>query len=772
MKAPGGPGISPTWTTSAKDLVGTALGASRVWFSVGYGILNEVFWPTCSSPQIRDLGFIVAGKDSWVEVKRSHRYSLTTPAPDIPLARVLHEHALYRLQLEFLVDPLRDVVLINYSLSGQNVKLYALLAPHLGGSGRDNSTWVAPQALMATKGSNSLALMASTGLARCSAGHVGMSDGWQDFHQNGAMTWQYDSASNGNVALIGELALNEGTIALAFSETPEGARTLALSSLAAGFKTARRRFIRGWKRWTRELDTSAAPPALVDDVRRAAMVLKVHNDRTYPGAVVASLSTPWGSSRDDPGGYHLVWPRDAVEAGFAFLACGQKQEARAMMAYLIATQQADGHWMQNYFGDGRPFWTGIQLDEVALPTLLAAKLDEEGVLGAMRSDARDMVRSALGFIVRTGPFSPQDRWEENAGVNPFTLATTIAALVAGAAHGFLTDAEREYALSLADDWNARLEGWVYVSDTDLDREHGTSGHYVRITPPCETAERGRVVLKNRDGESMSTRDLLGMEFLTLVRLGLRDANDPRIRDTITLVDKVLRVETPTGAFYHRYNEDGYGEHADGSPFNGSGIGRAWPLLSGERGHYAIDAHEDPMPYLMSMLGSASGGGMIPEQVWDTAPLPGHFLKPGRPTGSAMPLVWAHAEFLKLALAVDRGAPIERLNAVAERYRRARPAQTAHWRDDSPCLRIAAGSRLSIEATEPFELHIGHDGWQSVIDCQSVPISMGMHSVEIDPASMGATGWVDFTRMFAGQRGWEHRDWQIHLDADDCSEGPA
>ena len=763
MLAPGAPGISPTWTTSAKDLVSTSLGSSRVWFSVGYGILNEVFWPNCSAPQIRDLGFIVAGKSGWWEVKRQHAYSLETPAPDIPLPLIVHEHEKYRLELEFLVDPLRDAVLIRYSLDGDDLRLYALLAPHLEGSGRANSAWTSSDALMARKRRSALALMADGGLSRSSAGYVGVSDGWQDFHQNGAMTWQYRSASQGNVALMTELNETEGVLALAFAESPDGAHTLASSALASGFSLAKRRFIRGWRRWRRNLDTSDAPRQLVESVQRAAMVLKVHGDRTYPGAVVASLSTPWGSSRDDTGGYHLVWPRDAVEAGFAFLACGQHQEARAMLAYLISIQQPDGHWLQNNFGDGRPFWTGIQLDEVALPVLLAAKLDEMHALNDMHDQVHRMTGAALRFLAQTGPFSPQDRWEENAGVNPFTLGTTIAALITGAAHGFVKEEDAAYALSLADDWNRRLEGWVYVSDTDLDHRHGTEGHYVRITPPCETAERGRVMLKNRGGESMHTHDLLGMEFLTLVRLGLRSASDQRIRDTVKLVDALLRVETPTGAFYHRYNEDGYGEHADGRPFDGSGIGRAWPLLSGERGHYAVDAGEDALPYLDAMLGSASPGGMIPEQVWDTEPLPARYLTAGRPTGSAMPLVWAHAEFLKLALAIKRGAPAERLQAVIEHCDGSKSsASVVHWRDDSPCGDVPQGMTLSVEATEPFMLHIGHDNWQDATDLESVPAGLGMHAVSVPSQMSGGARVLNFTRRFSDPRGWENRDWDVSV----------
>ncbi|HEU0197654.1 MAG TPA: glycoside hydrolase family 15 protein [Nevskiaceae bacterium] len=758
--APGAPGMAPTWPSSAKDVVSTALSTSRVWFTLSHGVLNEVFWPSCSLPQTRDLGFIVAGEDFWAEVKREHHYTLTQPAPEIPLPHIVHEHARYTLELEFATDPLRDVVLINYQLHGQGLKLYVLLAPHLGGDGQGNTAWVAAQALMAAHGTAALALVDSEGFTRGSAGYVGGSDGWQDFNRHGAMQWAWRTAGAGNVALTGELAATSGTLALGFAKTPEGAQTVARSALASGYQVARRRFIASWQAWARNLNIPAPNVELGAEARRSAMVLKVHNDRTYPGAVVASLSTPWGFSGDNHGGYHLVWPRDAVEAGFAFLACGQTHDARAMLAYLISTQQADGHWLQNNFADGRPFWTGIQLDEAALPVLLAAKLDELGELGEMRPQALRMAHRALVFVARTGPFSPQDRWEENAGANPFTLATAVAALVAGVAHVFLDGADAGYALSLADDWNARIEEWVYATGTDLDREHGTAGHYVRITPPCTTAERGRVMLKNRGGETLPTRDLLGMEFLYLVRLGLRAANNPRVRDTVKLVDKLLRVDLPTGCFYRRYNEDGYGEHADGRPFDGTGIGRAWPLLAGERGHFAIDAGEDPLPYLQSMLASASAGGMIPEQVWDTAPIPERHLTPGRPSGSSMPLVWAHGEFLKLTIAAKRGAPIERLAAVAQRYAKTPKVTCRHWRDSSPCTELPCGLNLSIEADAPFTLHYGHDGWQDVAERDSVPVGLGLHGVKIDFARAGVQQSLDFTRRFAGDRGWERHNWTV------------
>jgi len=755
MEAFGKPGIAPTWSSSDKDLIGTALSTSRLWFTMSHGIINEVFWPATGEPQIRDLGFLVAGDGFWAEVKRVNRYTLTTPNPATPLPVIIHEHERYRLTLRVVPDPDRDVLLIAYRLEGDGMRLYPLLAPHLGGSGWGNTAWVAGEALLAQKGQSAVALVGR--FLRGSAGYVGFSDGWQDMAHNGRMTWTFDRAEDGNVALMGELAEPEGVLALAFATTPDGAVTLARSSLADGIDRARSQVLQEWRRFTRGIQLPSAQPDVLDMVKRSLLVLKAHEDRTYPGAMVASLSIPWGNSRDDPGGYHLVWTRDAVEAGLAFLALGLPADARRQLAYLSAIQATDGHWPQNVYPDGRPYWTGIQLDETAFPVLLAAKLAELGHLSGLIEPVQAMVRRAVGFLAREGPCSPQDRWEENAGINPFTLAATIAALAASALLGLLDGDEAAYALDLADDWNQRIEEWTYVEDTLLDRAHGIRGHYVRIRPPGALGLRGRVDVHNRQGVILPAAELIGLEFLSLVRFGLRAPDDPRIRDTVRLVDAILRVDTPSGPFYHRYNDDGYGEHADGRPFDGTGIGRAWPLLSGERGHYALVAGEDPLPYLFAMIRGAGKGGLIPEQVWDSDPIPDQGLFPGKPTGSAMPLLWAHAEFVKLVLALSTGKPIEQLAAVAERYRVAPKPRVRHWRRDVPLDSIGDGERLLIEDRRPFQLHVGVDGWQHVTDRASQPLPFGLHGVEVE---LGEHASLEFTFFFPDENRWEGRDYQV------------
>ncbi|MEO8756927.1 MAG: glycoside hydrolase family 15 protein [Devosia sp.] len=739
-QAPGGPGIDPTWSSSAKDMVSTALGSSRLWATFGYGIVNEVYWPSTGQPQIRDLGFIIAGRNGWTEVKRAQRYSISMPKPYIPLPRIVHRGDDYRLELEFLVHPHRDALLIRYKLDGDDLKLYALLSPHLNGERHENTAWAGDD-LSAQHGDVALCLRNDGGFTRTSAGYVGTSDGWQDFDKNGKMAWTYPEAGDGNVALMGELAANSGILALGLAETVEGARTLARSSLADEYDDIVRIFCEQWEDWGKTLDIPHASPELKREAELSAAIIKIHEDRTYGGAMVASLSVPWGSSRDDLGGYHLVWTRDAVEAAFAMIAVGQLADAARTLAYLVGTQAADGSWAQNYFPDGRGYWTGNQLDEVALPVLLMAKLRAVGHLSVSPA-IEAMVRKAVSFIVRNGPMTDQDRWEENAGASPFTLAMTICALVAAA--DLLDPEERDYVLSLADCWNERIENWTYATAGPLSAEHGVDGYYVRIAPrDAQNGLRGSIDVRNVTEGRVAANDLVGMEFLCLVRSGLRSPNDPRILNTLKIVDTLLRRDTPSGPSYYRYNGDGYGEHADGSAFDGDGIGRLWPLLTGERGHFAVAAGEDALPYLDAMSHMTGPGGLIPEQIWDTDAIPARGLEPGKPSGSAMPLLWAHAEFLKLLSAQADGRPSESLAIIDERYGGKRPSAAEwHWRENSPFDTMPAGRTLLIERPAPFALRYGFDG-AATTEAQSAPGPLGLHAVRFAPDKLPAGAKLSF-----------------------------
>jgi glucoamylase len=778
--APGSPGIAPTWTSSAKDLVGCALGPSRIWFTLGYGIVNEVYYPRLDTPQIRDLGFIVAdGAGFWVEVKRLQNYTLRLLAPGTPAVEIVHTHERFTLTLRVTPDPDRDVLVIEVALAGDaSLRPYVLVAPRLGTEGRDNIAEIqrhgTRRVLTAEQGPFGLALAAvddaqNDAFDAASAGYVGESDGWQDFHRHGALTMQYASAGPGNVALIGALP-RSAVLGLGFGSSAHAAATLAISSLMQPIAGLIERQIEDWRRWharckERALFQSAETSELADRFVLSSMVLRTHRDKTYPGAMTASLSVPWGNSRDDRGGYHLVWPRDLVQCATALLAVGAEQEVRNTLRYLIATQKQDGSWYQNQWLGGMPYWQGLQLDEVAFPVLLAATMAERDALNGIAIS--DMIHRALCFIAATGPSSPQDRWEENAGINTFTLSVCIAALVAGAE--FLPQAARDFALALADFWDDHIESWTAVRGTPLARRHGVEGYYIRVAPSDVLGDPASLQsvlnLKNRRrNAAVATDEEIGVDFLQLVRFGLRSPNDPLIRDSIAVADALLKVDTPNGPAWHRYNGDGYGEHNDGRPFDGSGRGRAWPLLAGERGHYELLAGNDPTPYLKTMAAMAGPCGMMPEQVWDSVALPEHGLFAGRPTGSAMPLAWAHAEFVKLMISRHLGYPLDRPAAVWRRYggRRAE-AKRAIWCLHAPISRIDRRMGLMIALPRAAKIHWGMNGWQDVADGETQESGLGLHGFDIAAAALSQARSLDFTFQWRDTQDWVRKDFHVIIE---------
>jgi len=513
------------------------------------------------------------------------------------------------------------------------------------------------------------------------------------------------------------------------------------------------------------------PDLCAAQVQISTMVLRVHQDKTYPGAMVASLSVPWGNTHEERQGYHLVWPRDLCESAGALLAMGALREARNVLGYLVATQMDDGHWNQNQWLGGTGHWLGVQLDESAFPVLLAAGLEERNALAG--TQVRDMTLRALGFLVREGPASDQDRWEEDAGLNTFTLAVCISALVAGAP--LLTPEARELALAFADYWNAHLEAWTVVRDSPLARLYGVPGYYVRVAPR-ESIAGDRCTpdevlpIRNRQADpNLPAAAQVSLDFLQLVRFGLRRADDPLVLGTVKVADALLKVQTPAGPCWHRYNEDGYGEHDDGSAYDGTGRGRAWPLLTGERGHYELCAGHDPLAYLETMARMASPGGMLPEQVWDAAPIPQRGLEPGRPTGAAMPLVWAHAEYLKLAASRALGRPFDRPSAVWARYQGQRPPLTrVIWTEQAPVAAIPEGCALTIAVRAASVVRWGLDDWQDIREQQTRPNPLGLHLLEIDTARLRAGRGVDFTYRCGAD--WIGRDFHVRVTPRAADEG--
>ncbi len=807
--APGAPGIPPTWSSSDKDAIGTSHYASRVWFTIGRGILNEVYWPHVDRPQIRDLGFIVADDAGfWSEVKRDAEHEVRHERDGIPAITIIHRHPRYELILRICADDHADVIRIEARLvdtradgdpgrAAHPLRLYPLLAPHLGFGGLHGRAWTGATKgrpmLFAQNGPWALALASDPVPLRQGVGHVGVSDGWQDFTANGRMTWTHGQAGPGNVAGTTELALDGGTahLALAFGATPDEAGLEACAALATHFDGAWNEYVTNWEGYVRTLaDPPADLPAQSRDLYlTSAAVLRSHQDRTLPGATVASLSIPWGNTRNDRGGYHLVWSRDLVESAGAFVALGAAATARRTLGYLVASQEPDGHWPQNQWVDGDAYWSGLQLDEAAYPILLAGALRSgathmhgktgshveafQNLVTASFLDA--MIARAAGFIARTGPSTSQDRWEETAGLCPSTLAPVVAALVVAAEH--LPGPAAAYCLELADDWNASIEDWTYARGSRLARAHGVDGTYVRIASPDVLAGAPistPVPVRNRPAEfSMVPADeMVGTDFIALVRFGLRLPDDQRIVASLAVADALLRTETPNGPVWHRYTGDGYGEHEDGGPYDGTGLGRGWPLLTGERGHYELDAGRDARPYLESMRRMASSGGMLPEQVWDTAPIPGHNLYPGRPSGSAMPLAWAHAEYIKLVRSIALGHSIDRPEAAWRRYRGKRPVATrATWRFTAQRPTMPAGRTLRLEVMAPARVHCSVDGGATWTDLETLDTGLGVWLADVPGSDRLAPGAsVEFTFWWPDPGRWEGRDFRVRVAETATSDG--
>ncbi len=774
MKSPQSVDIFPTWARAAKDMVGTSLGSSRLWFTLADGILTEVYYPRIDIPQIRDLGFIIADdRGFWVELRTLGSYQVNLPYPGVPAVEIVHTHPRFTFTLQICPMQNRDVLLMRYRLAGDApLKVYALLGARMGGEAYNNQASVASHngrvVLCVEQGPFGLALAAGGELGedvwqRCSAGEMGAGDGWQDFNRHGRMEWEYDSAGPGCVSLMGELPVR-ATLALGLASSWESAATLAVSGLMEDFSTAWDEQCSVWLKWLENCNFSEFPDKLKAPLVLSAMVLKVHQDRTYCGAAVASLSVPWGDSSQSRSGYHLVWSRDLVETAGAMVAMGAFRDARDVLRYLIATQQQDGHWLQNQWLGGAPYWQGIQLDEAAFPVILAAALRERNELDGIH--VGDMVRRALRFIVREGPATGQDRWEEDPGVNTFTLAIAIAALVEGSA--FLDEEAKNFALLLADNWNAKLDDWTYVKHTALAQRLAVGGYYIRTAPSDalvhEGAQSEHILIKNRAIDpDLPAEEQIATDFLQLVRYGLRRADDACILNSIKAIDQLLKTDTPNGPVWHRYNGDGYGEHDDGHGFDGVGRGRGWPLLTGERGHYALVAGDDPMPYLEAMAAMSGAAGLIPEQVWDSAAIAEYDLEPGSPSGSAMPLVWAHSEFIKLCYSRKLGYPVDRPAATWRRYQGLRPV-ISHtvW---GPCYRPGAvrqGGKLTIALRASAIVHWGVKGWRDVCDEQTRDTGLGVWVVELPIAALNAGDTLQFTFYWQDDACWEGQDYEVSV----------
>ena len=654
----GWPGIEPRWAHSAKSGVGTAYSSSsRIWFTIWNGIVTEVFHPTVDRPQIRDLQYLISdGKTFMHDETRDMTIKTKRLLPHVLGYRCVNadRRGRYTITKDIICAPHSPCVLIRTHLKARDaamakrLKMYALCAPHLEMSGYRNNGYVATanglRILMAYKGGRWLAMAATVPFAKVSCGYVGSSDGWTDLHRNFRMDHEFTHADDGNIALTGELDLSKTktfTLGLAFGDSEHRAVANLLQALGVPFEGHLKKYVEEWQLASTHLKHLESYSLDRGNLYCSSFgLLHAHEDKSFAGALVASMAIPWGEEKSDcdRGGYHLVWTRDMVNSATALLATGDLETPLRALVYLSVSQDADGGFAQNFWVNGEPYMRGVQLDEAAFPIILAWHLRCADALADF--DPINLVKKSASYLIRQGPVTGQERWEEAAGYSPSTIASNVAALVCAALllreHG--DEPTAIFIEEYADYLEAHLEAWTVTRIGTL--VPGITEHYMRLLPeeigqgaPAEGKNQRIIHIANlmpQQNSDFPAHEVVDGGFLELVRYGIRAADDPIIASSIKVIDKILKVTTPYGPTWHRYNHDGYGQQDDGRGFTSHGRGRVWPLLTAERGHYELAAGRTTRPYLKAMEKLASDTGLLPEQSWDEADQPRIFMLKGPP----------------------------------------------------------------------------------------------------------------------------------------------
>ncbi|HZA51631.1 MAG TPA: glycoside hydrolase family 15 protein [Myxococcaceae bacterium] len=704
---PGAPGEHVGWAPANKDGFGTAKNRdSLVWFTLAHGELTEVYYPDLSTPAVRDLQFIVSDGATFAEREHvtekgfgeahhnripytlddatDHRVELLDPRSltfrQVNTAR----SGKYRITKTYVTDPRRNTVLIDVvfeSLTEQRLELYVLFDPALSNDGKDDTGLSADGTLWAFDANAASAVMARPAFEKVSSGYFGMSDGWVDLQQDRVMDWTYRHAPAGNVVQTAKTALDgkaaqKMTLAIGFGRRMEEASRDAFESLKAGFDQAAREYAETWHRYLETLQTprSVAAEPLKTKYAVSLMVLAAGEDKLHPGAFIASPTMPWLWGRPPEwvavsDAYHLVWPRDLYQVATAMDAAGDRDAAKRSVDFMFKVQQRpDGSFTQNTTVDGTVKWDSVQLDEVAFPIVLAYQTGHHD-----EALYRNHIKKAANYLVANGPRTRQERWENQDGFSPATIAAEIAGLVTAAqiARHHRDEASAAKYEETADRFARDVNGQTLAERGPL----SDKPYYLRITKAGTPTSEEHYRVGDGGPSRRDQRLEVDMSFLELVRLGIKDARDPDVLNSLQVTDAALKVTTPNGDFWRRYPSCGYGETVEGGSWfvapddSRATIGRAWPIFAGERGEYALLAGQPATPYLISMANTANAGLMMPEQVWDNEPPSGKpgFVK-GTGTYSATPLLWSHAQFVRLALSIDAGRPVEMLDVVACRYR--------------------------------------------------------------------------------------------------------
>ncbi|MFD1686324.1 glycoside hydrolase family 15 protein [Halobellus litoreus] len=738
--APSGPTGRPRWTTGEKYGVGTvadhtAEDPSRVWFTLTEGSLTEVRFPRVDLMNLRTLDFLVvdAGEEAAYTARTHNETRRDDEADTIERrAEIVDDDALvfrhvisetgdgrgheWRLTAEYVTDPEHDALLVDVAFEATDDNEYELYAVadasltntgstdrglRLGGSGgyqlvaRDSSAYdqggdVEPLLIDEDGTEYSVAAaMAAAGRFDWATVGVAGSEYLSELFTDGKAPTPVDSVDDESVVLVGRIGTGADVadrLALGFAEDADTAAALgeAAGALSRGYETVRRGYVDSWDEFLadKELPESVLDDeALANQYKTCLMSLRAVEDKTFLGAGIASPSVPWGeavTAEEAKGyGYNFVWSRDLYQVFTVFEAVDDLETARLALEYIYRYQQDDrGFIPQNTYLNGRTRWGGEQMDNISFPQVMAWMLRERGVDFADTEYGYVNIKRSADYVARNGPPTAQERWEEEAGYSPSSIAAEIAGLACAADIAIEEGHEADALIwqALADDWTDRVEEWT-ATETGTER-HTNTPYYVRITRDGDP-DAGHLRTLANNGPTLDEREIIDAGFLELTRLGIKPAHDEVVRNSVAEVDRTLRVDTPHGPAFYRYNGDGYGERAvdkEGAPWSieSKGKGRLWPIFTGERGEYELlhgpdEAALEPQNMLETMAGFANSGRMLAEQVWDREHSTEFNWAFGEGTGAATPLAWSMAQFVRLAHSIDAGRPVEMPSALRERY---------------------------------------------------------------------------------------------------------
>ncbi len=734
LDAPCAPGNASVWAPAAKDFLGTSISDnSRVYFTGAEGILTEVFYPTLDRVQNVDLQFLVtdANKTWGDEERRQKQHDITQVNKRAMLwqAATTADSGKWKITKRIFTDPGRNAVIQRVTFQtlepGKAVKdynLYVLNNPAINGTGTgsgntnqcsgkqdagqgaDNSHTLTADSrvmLVASEPSSTASALAVSlpwevvgGNPMVSNGFVGRNDGFTDLFAGASdktMDFHFDGAFGGNVAQMGWIDFGNNTassvsfdVVLAYGNNETEAVNTANATLGSDLNALEKTYTDEWVAYSQGLNNQNGKAD--DQYYLAAMTLKSIQDKSN-GAMIAGPGSPWGETSNDgnQGGYHLIWSRDLFKFASALIAAGDTASANKAVDFLFKIQmQPNGRFPQNSFVNGTPYWNGTQMDEAAMPIILAWKLN--------RVDLWPKIKLAAEFLAHNGPGTGQERWEEMGGYSPSTIAAEIAGLVCAASLATAagdTSAANFY-LQKADEWRNNVANWTFTTTGFHNKscKDCNGKYYVRITANQDPNDDVNLAFGNGAG-THGERWIVDGGFLELVRMGAMSPSDWTILETLPEYDAILKQTIDgKGEAWFRYNYDGYGEYNDGRNYDGSGRGRLWPIFTAERGIYEIAKAGDGSKgeaYRKALKAFSSPAGFIPEQIWNnnanitgwqTDTPPGYQV--GAATKSMQPLSWAMGEYINLIAAMNQNhsdAP----TVVCQRYACDKPQTTVTFK---------------------------------------------------------------------------------------------